>query len=146
MENILDEDLGKQDLNTYYEAPSGRRFVNFIIDFIIVYIIKFIIGILIGIATLFVYIDVSLVFIAYLFGLPTYVLYYTLMEFFANGKTIGKLITRTRAVRIDGQKLTFTQAFGRSISRLIPIDPVSAIISDRPWHDSIPKTMVISDK
>jgi len=63
------------------------------------------------------------------------------------GRTLGKLITGTKVVNEDGSKLTFGRALGRTLCRLIPFEALSFLGgSGRPrgWHDTIPKTKVIS--
>ncbi|QHS62505.1 RDD family protein [Chitinophaga agri] len=70
------------------------------------------------------------------------VVYYTLFEFGNGGRTLGKLVTRTHAVREDVSPLTLQDAFLRSLCRLIPFEVFSGF-GDRPWHDTITKTIVI---
>ena len=72
-------------------------------------------------------------------------IYYVPQEAFS-GRTLGKLITRTKAVNEDGTKLTFGKALGRTLCRVIPFDAFSFLGGQgRPkgWHDRIPKTKVI---
>lgn len=153
------------DLLQEFEQPvdltpvsPGLRFVNFLIDVVAFYALSFIIGVIVG---LFIaaaaissetyndqtttrssedgaYIQLLLLFgwIAILFA------YYTLFEYFAKGRTLGKLVTGTLAVREDGSALTFKDAFLRTLYRFIPFEAFSAF-GYRPWHDSIANTLVI---
>ncbi len=49
---------------------------------------------------------------------------YTLLEGAAKGKTLGKLITGTRALKIDGSNLTWKDAFLRSLCRIVPFEAI----------------------
>lgn len=68
--------------------------------------------------------------------------YYTVFEYFAKGRTLGKMATGTVAVRADGSNLTFKDAFLRTLCRFIPFEIFSAF-GYRPWHDSLTNTLVI---
>lgn len=67
-----------------------------------------------------------------------------------NGKTVAKYITGTKAVSHDGQKLSFLQALGRTVCRLIPFEVFSFLGGQAGecvgWHDKIPKTRVIKTR
>ncbi len=81
-----------------------------------------------------------------LFGIIISFFYYVPQEAFS-GRTLGKMITGTKAVNEDGTKLTFGRALGRTLCRLIPFEPFSFLGGKggpRGWHDTIPKTKVIS--
>lgn len=68
------------------------------------------------------------------------------MEGAFNGKTIGKYLTKTRALREDGSPLGWDKAFVRSLCRLIPFEGFSYLGSNLlGWHDTISKTMVVED-
>jgi uncharacterized RDD family membrane protein YckC len=74
-----------------------------------------------------------------------FILYYGLLEGISKGKTLGKLITGTRAVREDGTPISFGDAFKRTLCRIIPFEPFSAF-GYKPWHDSITNTIVIKEQ
>ena len=80
----------------------------------------------------------------FLFVVPLaiFILYYVLMEAFAGGRTIGKMITGCKTVDIDGMPISMKTAFLRSLIRLIPIEPFSAF-SILPWHDLWTYSMVV---
>jgi uncharacterized RDD family membrane protein YckC len=86
-----------------------------------------------------------LLLILYLVGILNYLLYYTFCEKVFKGYTLGKLITGTRAIRDDGNELTFKDAILRSLSRLVPFEALSAF-GYSPWHDSWTKTTVIKSR
>jgi uncharacterized RDD family membrane protein YckC len=58
------------------------------------------------------------------------------------GRTLGKLITGSKAVREDGTSLTWKDACLRSLSRMVPFEPFSAL-GGAPWHDRWTKTTVV---
>jgi uncharacterized RDD family membrane protein YckC len=141
----------------YVTAPKGSRFVNFLIDnlfmnFALSYATEyFIFNILGKVAPDFLNSAASseqsfdyillLFFISYF----NYILYYTICEKAFNGYTLGKIITGTKAVRIDGLPLTFKDALLRSLSRIVPFEAFSGL-GDKPWHDSWTKTTVIKTR
>jgi uncharacterized RDD family membrane protein YckC len=142
---ILDEKLSYEEyeVRDAYLAGAGKRFANYIIDVIVMYIFMVILSVL-G----FIYLPsdpeeprLSIVFYM------IFLFYYTLMEYFTGGKTIGKFITKTRAVRLDGKSLTFGEAFVRSISRFIPFEVFSCLGNPpKGWHDKIARTRVVEEK
>ena len=80
--------------------------------------------------------------------------YYFLLEYYANGKTVGKLILGTRVVDINGERPSAKSIAIRTLCRFIPFEAISFIsaywLSDHTlfgnWHDSISKTYVVNDK
>ena len=84
----------------------------------------------------------SILLYAYLLGTINFLLYYTICEKAFRGHTLGKLITGTRAIRLDGGELTLKDAFLRSLSRIVPFETLSAIWG-APWHDTWTNTTVI---
>ena len=61
------------------------------------------------------------------------------------GRSIGKWITKTKVVRMDGEKPKFLQILGRSFARIIPFEAFSFLVSNNPigWHDHLSKTLVV---
>ncbi len=75
-----------------------------------------------------------------------YGLYMSVMEALLKGKTIGKLITRTRVVNADGSFISTQTAFVRGLCRLVPFEQLSALgIPSIPWHDRWSGTIVTND-
>lgn len=69
-----------------------------------------------------------------------YYLYYFILELIY-GQTIGKMITKTKVVNTDNdENPNFTRIFIRTISRLIPIDFLSYLITKNGLHDILSKT------
>jgi uncharacterized RDD family membrane protein YckC len=76
-----------------------------------------------------------------------YGLFMSFTEALFRGKTLGKLITRTRAVNKDGGFISPQTAFVRGLCRIVPFDQFSAIgIPPHPWHDKWSHTYVVDEK
>jgi uncharacterized RDD family membrane protein YckC len=141
----------------YTEASSGSRFFNFLIDnlfmrFILGYATGYVLGTLLAeIAPEFlfnvVYGDKGLDYFLFLLiaGYLNYLVYYIFCEAAFKGYTLGKAITGTKAIRNDGQPLTFKDAVKRSLCRIVPFEVFSAL-GGTPWHDRWTDTMVIKSR
>lgn len=129
-------------------ATRGQRFVNYLVDSIVftLFIIFFVI---IGELKAPNFIggeDGDFIYNVFYYLLMT--TYYLALES-ANGKTIGKYITKTKVVDEFGQLPNFTNILSRTLSRFIPFEGFSYLFgSDTPigWHDSISKTFVVKDE
>lgn len=150
--------LGDIEQETYLEpASKGARLLNYIIDIIAFYAITFVISFVWGLSMLssntqpieetadYNQHEGTTQLILLFSFLLIILAYYTLMEGFTKGRTIGKFFTGTQAVHIDGSNISFKQAFLRSISRFVPFEPFSAF-GYAPWHDSWTDTIVIKKK
>ena len=127
-------------------ADGGRRFANYLIDRILSQVLAGGAIVLFESApkpfeenTSYEVMSFALIYLL-IFG------YYTVMEGVFNGKTLGKFITRTRAVREDGSSLDWEKAALRSVCRLIPFDALSFMFADVGWHDKLSKTRVVNDR
>lgn len=133
-------------------ASSGKRFGNYIIDMISFYIVFIVVFFLIAILNPGVadYVDddsPAADLLLRLVGMVFYGLYMGLVEGIFKGKTLGKLITGTRAVNEDGTPLSFATAFQRGFIRIIPFNPFSALGSPcYPWQDKWTHTYVVDVK
>ena len=157
MENPYDSQPAEQDLLTEFEinlqqASTGKRFANWLIDIIVYYVL----------AVFFVVVTMpSLVRPRTVYGedrsdrelqidfvaLVIYIAYFALLETLTKGRTIGKMITGTRAVQENGRPITAKIAFLRALSRVVPFEPFSALGSpSHPWHDRWTGTYVIDEK
>lgn len=148
----------EEDIYQYEYASTGQRFLNMLIDNILMnyglsYLSGSIVGYLLG--TFFPDFAVSLfsepessevilfgVIVAYF----NHIIYYTFCEKLFRGYTLGKLITGTRAIRIDGKELTFKDTVLRSLVRLVPFEALSIWFGNGLWHDRWTKTMVIKTR
>ena len=140
-----DQDLLSGDLLiNLQQASTGKRFANYLIDFVTFYIIA---G---SIAAILIHQGVIGSDINPITDrIVTYILrglFMGIVEAIFKGKTLGKLITRTRAVNEDGSPITAQTAFMRGLSRLVPFEAFSAFGDPSyPWHDRWTQTYVIDE-
>jgi uncharacterized RDD family membrane protein YckC len=64
------------------------------------------------------------------------ILYYTILETFNRGRTIGNLLTGTHVMKNDGSKLTLKDVLRRSMHRLTGKSILASLAAD---DDAIPK-------
>ncbi|HCN50248.1 MAG TPA: hypothetical protein DIT10_14365 [Chryseobacterium sp.] len=74
-----------------------------------------------------------------------YFIYILLIEYFTKGRSIGKYITGSKVICIDGTEPTFKDYFIRNISRFVPFDALS-FLGENGWHDSWSETRVVNHK
>lgn len=159
-DDILDqipEAQGEKQLTL--KTSQGKRFGNYVIDRIMIYLVTMGLGFLLAFIIQSIYPgtldfiveaeegDLSVRLIDLVFAYVCTIIFYTVMEYFTKGKTIGKYITKTRAVRTDEENLTLRDAMMRSLSRIVPFEPFSYISNDGRdgWHDVWTDTKVIDD-
>lgn len=140
-DNLLDSNLvtkERVDVDSNL-ASTGQRVGNFIIDMIAAYVLLFVLLGVMGLSFTELGQGESIVY-----ELGTRLLYYLVLEA-AFGKTLGKMITRTHVVDMNGDKPNLAIIIGRTLSRVIPFDALS-FLSGRPgWHDTISGTRVVND-
>jgi uncharacterized RDD family membrane protein YckC len=146
-ENILD------DVEyTFTQASSGKRFLNYIIDRVAVYLVWTYLLSKVDIWLLRLIYRYSesrqLLYVCnYLFAIGFFVFILAVLESVTGGKTLGKLLTGTRAINQDGSRITPRQAILRCLCRLVPFEPFSAFGAPCfPWHDRWSKTYVIDER
>jgi uncharacterized RDD family membrane protein YckC len=71
-----------------------------------------------------------------LFSVFLFVMYMSIVEGIFKGRTLGKMITGTKAVNADGSTISFSTALGRGFSRIVPFEPFSAL-GNPPYHGTI---------
>ncbi|TYC18099.1 RDD family protein [Bizionia gelidisalsuginis] len=124
-------------------VDSGVRLLNFTIDFIvwliIVFIGSFIIEYFIAPSSQSM---ISFLIYALIFG--TYLAYYAIMELKFQ-KTVGKFITKTKVVKLNGEKPKSGEIINRTFCRLIPFDRISFVFTNNGFHDYVSKTKVVKD-
>ena len=149
MNDTLDNLLGLEI--KFRETSKNKRFLNSLIDTIIYYLLFFALSIVFGAGlglsgNVEVLEDENTINIfSYLLSFLIYFLYYSVFEYYSKGKTVGKYITKSRALREDGSIMSFSECALRSVCRFIPFDRLSFLGSNRGWHDKFSKTMVVED-
>jgi uncharacterized RDD family membrane protein YckC len=134
------------------QASTGKRFANYLIDALTFYIVLVCIFFIWAVTATesfreFQYYvrdnTITIRLVSYL----TYGFYMFLVEGIFKGRSLGKLITGTRAVNEDGTRIGVKQALLRSLSRLVPFEAFSALGNPSfPWHDSWTHTMVVNER
>jgi uncharacterized RDD family membrane protein YckC len=133
------------------QASGGKRFANYLIDLIVFYIIAILLFAILA-ATgitgdLFRHETPGVNLLDRLLTMIILGTLWGITEALFKGRTIGKMITRTRAVNEDGTSITPKTAFLRGFSRVVPFEPFSALGNPSyPWHDKWAHTYVIDEK
>jgi uncharacterized RDD family membrane protein YckC len=133
----------------YDRAGIGKRFINYLVDIIVFFVVLMMIGVVLAFVAPAAIdnLDEFNWFTDRILSLVLYAAYMSLVEIIFKGKSIGKFITRTRAVNFDGSRITARNAFGRGFSRAVPFCALSAFGTPcNPWQDKGTNTMVIEDK
>jgi uncharacterized RDD family membrane protein YckC len=149
--------LNKQELIKDIIRPTRRRkrFFNSLLDGIFFslffYALLMIIVLAYGVITFLIGNESSqmlneeagmMIYLLYYIG---YLAYFITFEHFF-GKTLGKMVTNTKVVLMDGSQPKLIKIIMRSFARLIPLDFISYLSKDpRGWHDTISDTIVIDD-
>lgn len=131
----------------YSTASTGLRFANFIIDSIVYTIVWYLLQLILLLAFYTFtdrFSDSVLSFILWVsFSIIFFSMFFSVQEYLFKGRTIGKFVTGTKAVALDGEEPGFTKYFIRSLCRLIPFEPVSFLFFPIGWHDTISETRVV---
>ncbi|QIL39604.1 RDD family protein [Pedobacter sp. HDW13] len=137
-----------RDLNlAYCRASTQKRFANHVIDVLVFYVALFVGGIVIEIIYPGLLDGINGLLLIRLIGMVCYSLFMCFIEAVSRGKSIGKLITGTKAVNSDGTEIDFPKAFLRNIIRAVPFNELSALGNPcEPWHDRWSNTIVIEEK
>jgi uncharacterized RDD family membrane protein YckC len=150
-EQPIEDILSPEDFHT--RAETGKRFLNYLIDVVAFYAIFFVVGLILAISSPAIAESLaetdtdSFALLDQLFTLAVYGLYMSAVEAIFKGKSLGKLITKTRAVNLDGTRISTGTAFARGFSRAVPFCVFSAFGSPcNPWQDKWTNTMVIDEK
>lgn len=132
----------------YCRASMNKRFVNYLIDSIVAFVLIFLLGFILEIISPGLISESNIGDISgRIIGMVFYGIMMFFIEFASQGKSIGKLITRTRAINEDGSTLSFGNSLIRNFIRAIPFDAFSAFGNPcKPWHDSWSHTMVVDEK
>lgn len=136
----------------YYErASTGKRLANYIIDFIVFYLLVMVFAVILALTsptTFNSWTSTSDGFglVDRILTLFFYAMYMSIVEALLKGKSIGKFITKTRAVNLDGTPISTSTAFARGFSRAVPFCVFSALGGVcNPWQDRWTNTMVVNE-
>ena len=150
--SLEQEDLFEENEFVSYDLASNhQRFLNYLIDSLLMrYAIGYASGYLLGRLLVSLspqlayslFIDHNLL-ASYVISLINHLVYYSITESAFDGRTLGKAITRTKAIREDGESITFKDAFLRSLCRLVPFEQFSIWSNAGLWHDHWTSTRVI---
>lgn len=123
-------------------ASRLRRFINFSVDFLVI-----INAIVSAVAYYAITVEWYSLFENWIFfSIATSFLYYWLFEGLF-GRTIGKLLTGTKVVAVDGGCANALAILERTLIRLIPFEVFSFLgTSNSGWHDRWSKTAVVKAK
>lgn len=123
-------------------AGNGKRFLNHIIDYTVYQILLIVVFIFLIIIERQEILNDQFVILTISFTLLA--VYYTFMEYFTGGRTVGKYLTRTKVITNDGLEPSLKNCFIRTLCRFIPFEQFSFFgTTDGAWHDSIPNTRVV---
>ncbi len=136
-----------------HKANKGLRFLNFLIDYISIIILAMLFFGLIAVIIVLVNPESNIIYqlenmnplLDRIITSLLYVLLIFLSEFLTKGRSLGKFITGTKVVMIDGSAPSTKDYFMRSLCRIIPFD-VLTFLGENGWHDKISKTTVVNKK
>jgi uncharacterized RDD family membrane protein YckC len=147
MENSQEHLL--EELETHLVvASTGKRLVNYFVDSFVFLVLATIVMIV------YFFLNPDLMetineeessLVETVIYIISYGLFMGLYEAVFKGKTLGKLITGTKAVNNDGSTISFKTAMLRGISRCVPFEAFTAF-GTRMWHDEWNDTYVIDVK
>lgn len=131
-------------------ASHGTRLANYLIDYVcqlvllLAFMIAFtVVALIFGNDDILTRIENMNKIEEYGLAIVMILVYYNVFEIFFS-RTIGKFITKTIVVNINGEKPDSQEILVRSLCRLIPFDGFSFLgPSARGWHDTISKTYVV---
>ena len=151
LQNNIEESILTDLEPTLVLASTGKRFANYIIDIVVFYLFLIIVAIIIAVISpgLLDFLDseeLGFKLLDRLISLIIYGLFMGVIEGLTKGRSLGKLITGTKAVnQHDGSRITFGKAMMRGFCRMVPFNPFSGL-SGYPWHDKWTDTYVIDIK
>jgi uncharacterized RDD family membrane protein YckC len=122
---------------------SGIRAVNFLIDSIVWSVIAIVLGIIIVFIADLLDLALKQLLITVVY-IGTFLAYYAIMEVKFQ-KTVGKFVTKTKVVKMNGEKPTEGDITTRTFCRLIPFDRLSFLFTKNGIHDFLSKTKVVKD-
>jgi len=133
---------GGQNFKGEMEASTGQRFANLLVDDVVSMILNTLSGVVLGIVFGVLGMqDVPQLFVFFV-GILVGFGYYAVCEA-TFGRTVGKLVTGTRVIHVNGGSASFGQILKRTAIRFIPFEAFSFLGSTHGWHDRWSDTRVI---
>jgi uncharacterized RDD family membrane protein YckC len=130
-------------------ASHTQRFLNLVIDTTIQFLLFFIVLVFLAAKAhengdkTFMTNFVNNTILQYSITIAIALFYYNVFEI-VTSRTVGKYVTQTIVVDVNGEKANSDMILIRSLCRLIPFNALSFIgITARGWHDRISKTYVV---
>jgi uncharacterized RDD family membrane protein YckC len=137
-----------EELQSFYVASSGKRFVNSVVDFLgCMLLAGFLVSLFAKLAAPIVgdiWLERLLTAAFQVIWIAAVMLYYG-MEYLW-GRTPGKFVTQTLVISADGGRPSLGQIIGRTFSRFIPFEALSYLFGGSypvGWHDSLSNTRVV---
>lgn len=132
--NLLDDEYVSPHRHYRVPAPRGVRIANFVADGLATAVLTYGVLLLVSVAfpeaRFFTKGSLTLPFL-YLFTCGAY---YFVGEFWS-GKTLGKVLTRSMVVSVNGDAPQAKQIALRTLIRIIPLYPLFFVLGKR-WHDT----------
>jgi uncharacterized RDD family membrane protein YckC len=127
-------------------AVKSQRIINLVVDMVAFFVVWIILIVIITIAGLNqTYTDETgeqIPLVPFIVLLPTFWGYYILTEILFQ-KTLGKFLTKTKVVSLTGSKPSAIQIVFRTLSRSIPFEYLSYLLTVEGIHDRLSKTRVV---
>jgi hypothetical protein len=121
--NKIEDEKFKVEKIENNTVPSWIRFINFLIDFVVIFVIY---GLIIpNVETLLNLTSQAERGIYRIGTLIIFILTYYIVFEYKYQKTLGKIVTKTKVVNIEGKKPELGDIISRTFCRLIPFDRFS---------------------
>ncbi|PIQ92263.1 MAG: hypothetical protein COV70_01020 [Parcubacteria group bacterium CG11_big_fil_rev_8_21_14_0_20_39_22] len=119
-------------------ASLLQRFLHNIVDIIAMYVFAFVVGF----ASSFLFGETTV----FVLSITAFFSYHLIFEALFQ-KTIGKMLTGTKVVNMQGERPSFLALLGRTLARHIPFEPLSFLFygayPTQGWHDRLSRTLVV---
>lgn len=132
-----------EEYKHYALATTTQRFFNLLLDLVFIMVFSGLVAVVLDLLGLMGYLDEVR---DNVYGFIIMMMYYVPQEAIF-GRTMGKLVTRTKVVDLNGNKISFMKALGRTLCRFVPFEGFTFLGGKgRPHglHDKLPKTKVIT--
>ena len=137
------EKINKKQVDSN-EAGLTSRFLNFLVDSIVWFVLAFISSYII-VPLILLTNERLLGFMVSIWFIAIFIVYYAIMEIKWQ-KTVGKFVTKTRVVNLNGEIPDKSDIISRTFCRLIPFDRVSFLFAKNGIHDFLSSTKVVNEK